>query len=91
MCYLPSGHIIFSLRKLKFYGGRGPGADDWGADKRAGGEMCLPSSNRKEGLIFYFENKEVFNSKMFTTAAIASTSNRQNIISSKHFKIYIFL
>ena len=24
MCYLPSGCIIFSLRKLKFYGGQGP-------------------------------------------------------------------
>ena len=24
MCCSPSGYIIFSLRKLKFYGGRGP-------------------------------------------------------------------
>ena len=24
MCYPPSGYIIFSLRKLKLYGGRGP-------------------------------------------------------------------
>ena len=24
MCYPPSGYIIFSLTKLKFYGGQGP-------------------------------------------------------------------
>ena len=34
MCYPPSGYIIFSLRKLIFYGGRGPGSgcEDWGPD-----------------------------------------------------------
>ena len=26
MCYTPSGYIILSLRKLKFYEDRGPGA-----------------------------------------------------------------
>ena len=25
MCYPPTGYIVFSLKKLKFYGGRGPG------------------------------------------------------------------
>ena len=28
LCFPPSGYIIFSLRKLKFYGGRGPGPDN---------------------------------------------------------------
>ena len=34
MCYPPLGYIIFSLRKLKFYGGRGPDmrAGDQGPD-----------------------------------------------------------
>ena len=34
MCYHPSGHIIFSLRKLKFYWGQGPGAGGWGLNMR---------------------------------------------------------
>ena len=29
MCFPPTGYIVFSLKKLKFYGGRGP-------DMRAG-------------------------------------------------------
>ena len=37
MCYPPSGYITFSLRKLKFYGARGPRAGERGPDVRAGG------------------------------------------------------
>ena len=37
MCYPPSGYITFSLRKLKFYGARGPRAGGRGPDVRAGG------------------------------------------------------
>ena len=32
MCYPPSGYIAFSLRKLKFYGGRGTEAGGRGPD-----------------------------------------------------------
>ena len=32
MCYHPSGYIIFSLRKSKFYWGRSPGAGGRGPD-----------------------------------------------------------
>ena len=37
MCYPSPGYIIFSLRKLKFYGSRGSRADVRGKDIRAGG------------------------------------------------------
>ena len=37
MCYPTSGYVIFSLRKLKLYRGRVPGAGGWGPDMRAGG------------------------------------------------------
>ena len=37
MCYPPSSYILFSLRKLKFYGGWGQGNGGWEPDMRAGG------------------------------------------------------
>ena len=36
--YPPSGYIIFSLRKLKLCGDRGPGAKSRGLDIRAGSQ-----------------------------------------------------
>ena len=36
MCYPPSGDIMFSLRKLKFYGSRGLGAGYEGQGPEAG-------------------------------------------------------
>ena len=38
MGYSPSGYIIFSLRKLKLCGFRGPGAESRGLDIRAGSQ-----------------------------------------------------
>ena len=34
MCYHPTGYIMFSLKRLKFYEGRGPDmrAGGWGPD-----------------------------------------------------------
>ena len=32
MCYPPTGYIMFTLKGLKFYGGRGPGGVGWGPD-----------------------------------------------------------
>ena len=36
MCYPPTGNIMFRLKKLKFYRGRGPEAGGWGPDMKTG-------------------------------------------------------
>ena len=46
ICYRPSGYIIFSLRKLKFYRGRGSEAGGWGLG--AGGRITLTVIQFKE-------------------------------------------
>ena len=47
MCYTPSGYIIFSLRKLKFYGSQGP-------DMRGGGRITQAPARKPFYLHRYF-------------------------------------
>ena len=44
MCYLPTGHIMFSLKKLEFYWGRGSGAGDRGPNMRDEGQSSVNPS-----------------------------------------------
>ena len=61
MCYRPTSYIMFSLKKLKFYGDRGPGAGGRRPDMRAGGRItqtpsqkCFSNELYLYGLIFDF-------------------------------------
>ena len=40
MCYRPTSYIMFSLKKLKFYGDRGPGAGGRRLDMKAVGRIA---------------------------------------------------
>ena len=54
MCYRASGYIIFSLRKLKFYGGWEPGAGCEGRGRITQTRLLTSIPEISENVCFYF-------------------------------------
>ena len=56
MCYPPTGYIMFSLKKLKFHRGRGPGAGVRGPDMRARVQIIQTPLNKYDSCKTFLRN-----------------------------------